>query len=481
MFFATSIGKKEAREQNSHGARTQQRNSMTNDGWTSGPSVLAMMIVKEKECYDNHSNNKTEPGRLYCPVLFDTVTCWHATPAGIMAYRPCPTLTWTGNETSSRMCYENGTWDSFTNYKACVLPFGWNSSQNSFEDLPILRVINLVGFSISTVALVLALAIFCYFRSLRCLRNVIHCNLILSFIMRNTIYIIMKETVDSTYDTELSWLCKVKTTLHQYVSTATFLWMFVEGVYLFSMVVWAFTASKIKFWHYACIGWVIPIVIVMVWVVVKITVDNDPKCWLPYRDHNYVDYIVHTPVIIALLCNVVFLTVIVWVLLTKLRASNSLETRQFRKATRAIVVLFPLLGMTYLLMFYGPPQTSDFYVVFRFINTILMAVQGLVVAVCYCFLNGEVQTLLRKKLSSIRDSRGLFTRHTKSSFVGSPARSSFHALSMTTCNGRASINGDDGRNKEEMATNNTVTSCTEVTLRDKGGYSHDDEEAVNML
>ena len=63
----------------------------------------------------------------------------------------------------------------------------------------------------------------------------------------------------------------------------------------------------------------------------------------------------------------------------------------------------------------------------------------------------QVQTLLRKKLSSIQDSRGIFTRHTKSSFVGSPARTSFHALSMTTCNGRPSNGTRDKRCQSETS------------------------------
>ncbi|KAK7109189.1 hypothetical protein V1264_013275 [Littorina saxatilis] len=185
--------------------------------------------------------------------------------------------------------------------------------------------------------------------------------------------------------------------------------------------------------------------ITAIWAIMK-AVYVDEMCWLPAKDTMY-DYILFAPIIIVLVCNVFFLATIIWVLVTKLRASNSLETRQYRKAARAIVVLFPLLGLTYLLMFYAPSEDQDLFRAFKYVNAVLQPLQGLLVAIFYCFLNGEVQTLLRKKLSSIQDSRGLFTRHTKSSFIGSPGRSSFHALPMTSSNGRHSNGGGASREK----------------------------------
>lgn len=67
-----------------------------------------------------------------------------------------------------------------------------------------------------------------------------------------------------------------------------------------------------------------------------------------------VDWIHQTPTVIVLLLNLVFLLAIMWVLITKLRSANSWETQQYRKAAKALLVLMPLLGVTYIITLYGP-------------------------------------------------------------------------------------------------------------------------------
>ena len=58
-------------------------------------------------------------------------------------------------------------------------------------------------------------------------------------------------------------------------------------------------------------------------------------------------------------------------LVTKLRSTTSPESQQYRKATKALLVLVPLLGVTYLLVLVAPTPTH----VISFIQSILASTQ----------------------------------------------------------------------------------------------------------
>lgn len=51
---------------------------------------------------------------------------------------------------------------------------------------------------------------------------------------------------------------------------------------------------------------------------------------------------------------VIFKKSIVKVLIIKLRSANTAETRQYKTATKALLVLIPLLGISYIMLLHGP-------------------------------------------------------------------------------------------------------------------------------
>ena len=61
----------------------------------------------------------------------------------------------------------------------------------------------------------------------------------------------------------------------------------------------------------------------------------------------------------------------VQVLITKLRSTNSAETQQYKKATKALLVLLPLLGVTYILVLVAPSTTHVIY----YIQAVLVSIQ----------------------------------------------------------------------------------------------------------
>lgn len=66
------------------------------------------------------------------------------------------------------------------------------------------------------------------------------------------------------------YLCETCIVLLEYTKTAMFMWMFVEGLYLHNVItVTVFQEySYVKLYFY--IGWVVPLVMVMIWVFVMI-------------------------------------------------------------------------------------------------------------------------------------------------------------------------------------------------------------------
>ncbi|XP_067876101.1 corticotropin-releasing factor receptor 2-like [Heterodontus francisci] len=136
----------------------------------------------------------------------------------------------------------------------------------------------------------------------------------------------------------------------------------------------------------------IPLPIIMAWSTAKLFYENE-QCWFGKRSGKYIDYIYQGPVILVLLINFIFLFNIVRILMTKLRASTTSETMQYRKAVKATLVLLPLLGITYMLFFVNPGEDDVSQIVFIYFNSFLQSFQGFFVSVFYCFLNGEVSKL----------------------------------------------------------------------------------------
>ncbi|XP_068239039.1 uncharacterized protein [Palaemon carinicauda] len=96
-----------------------------------------------------------------------------------------------------------------------------------------------------------------------------------------------------------------------------------------------------------------------------------------------------------------------------------------RKAIKATLILFPLLGITNLLFAINPRDKGRLEGAYMVTNALLQTSQGILVSVLYCFLNTEVQSYLRKRWRRYRLQRlGFSSRHcrknTRSTIVLSP-------------------------------------------------------------
>uniref|UniRef100_A0A8D9DY41 Diuretic hormone receptor n=1 Tax=Cacopsylla melanoneura TaxID=428564 RepID=A0A8D9DY41_9HEMI len=379
---------------------------------------------KELECkLSQFSDPPPESGSSspqYCLRQWDSLLCWPPTKNGSLAIVPCfgemNGIQYDTSQNASKWCNSNGTWD-IANYSLCeIIERVSQDDQYEATGIETTTMIYSVGYVLSLVVLLIAVWIFVYFKDLRCLRNKIHTNLMCTYILADFMWIVMKSwlmTVQSSYQSNLA--CVILFSLH-YCHLTNFFWMFVEGLYLYMLVVETFSSANIKLRVYFIIGWGAPLVIITVWAIVKTFAPSTDmqsqgmgdvglrNCqWMTPQVY---DYIYQVPAILVLGINSIFLIMIMWVLITKLRSANTVETQQYRKATKALVVLIPLLGITYILVIWGPTD-GPYANLYAHLRAILLSTQGFTVALFYCFLNTEVQNTLRHHLERWKEARNL--------------------------------------------------------------------------
>ncbi|XP_069778278.1 corticotropin-releasing factor receptor 2 isoform X2 [Narcine bancroftii] len=313
-----------------------------------------------------------------------------------------------------RECTENGTWASRINYSHCEPIL---MDKKKFEvHYRIVHKISYLGHSLSTGVLVVAFVLFLCLRSIRCLRNIIHWNLITTFILRNIVWFLMQMINEEIHERNEPW-CRLVITIYNYFVVTNFFWMFVEGCYLHTAIVMTYSTDKMRKWKFLFIGWCIPCPIIVAWVIGKLYYENE-ECWFGEVAGRRMDYIIQGPVILVLLINFIFLFNIVRILMTKLRASTTSETIQYRKAVKAILVLLPLLGITYILYFIDPGKDDISYVVFIYFNSFLQSFQ--------------IRMAARKRWHRWQDNHTLRVRVARAmSIPTSPTRISFQSIKQT--------------------------------------------------
>ncbi|XP_077553885.1 diuretic hormone receptor-like [Haemaphysalis longicornis] len=377
-------------------------------------SYLANFSLAQIRCYiaalnESHAYYQEDNGwPLSCHRTWDGLSCWPMTTAGSVAVLPCfaflNDLYYDTSNNVTRTCLENGTWADRSDYSSCKPLIEVDREVDE-------TTLYYIGYGISLCALTIALWIFVYYKDLRCLRNTIHVNLMVTYFLVSIIWMTtatLQSLSSPGYRKGACFLYIVLT----YLMGTNFFWMFVEGLYLYILVVKTFSIELVRVHVYAFVGWGLPAIVVTVWAITKAYCSanrNDPilldgMCVWQLKD--VYDCIFICPVAIVLLVNMFFMGEIMWVLITKLRSATTVETQQYRKAAKALLVLIPLLGVTYVLVIWTPSHKTA-KVIFTYLQITLLSTQGFTVAVLYCFFNGEVRSTIRHHVERWRASRAL--------------------------------------------------------------------------
>ncbi|KAL6261223.1 hypothetical protein P5V15_008748 [Pogonomyrmex californicus] len=378
---------------------------------------------------------------LWCNPVWDSLLCWPPTKASTTVKQRCPFVD--GFDTTKsveKKCGYNGRWEAqngtnedsligWANYTTCLTPemlwlhyrvYNNNvEGEMKMEIAEKTRILEFVGLSISLVALLASLVIFCRFRSLRNTRTRIHKNLFVAMIVQVLIRLMlyvdiaiyrrkphgMQRGIGNT-----PVLCEASYVLLEYVKTAMFMWMFIEGLFLHNIVTVTVFQETSHYRIYRFVGWGCPVLMTSAWAIVMAFYYHPKsrflRCWSGYNLSSYF-WILEGPRFAVILLNFLFLLNIIRVLVIKLRQSHTSEIEQVLKAVRATVVLLPLLGITNVLfMIKAPLDNVNKFAVWSYSTHFLRSFQGLFIATLYCFLNGEVRFVLGKIITVYLSLRG---------------------------------------------------------------------------
>ncbi|KAK2876914.1 hypothetical protein QQF64_004245 [Cirrhinus molitorella] len=357
---------------------------------------------------------------IFCNGTFDVFACWPHSSPGIVSV-PCPPyLPWikegaTGNV--YKICTVNGTWKTeenssnvWRNQSECENDHFFKSKEEEVFRQSVLRVLSIVGYSLSFSSLCLAVLIMGLLRKLHCTRNYIHMNLFVSFIFRATAVIIKEVILQVAYTNmpkdEIGWnsytkstisfICKASKVSMEYFVGCNYFWLLVEAIFLHTLLFTAVLTRKRLLKKYMIIGWGTPLLFVIPWTVAKTLYENK-SCWL--INISWIWWIIRGPITLSVIVIFCIFLKIIRLLLSKLKADQVKFTDYRYSLARATLVLIPLLGVheiVFTLIIDESVEGSSRYAR-NFIHLTLSSFQGLLVAVLYCFANGEVQAELKKR------------------------------------------------------------------------------------
>nr|AAI70104.1 Adenylate cyclase activating polypeptide 1 (pituitary) receptor type I [Xenopus laevis] len=394
------------------------------------------IIKKEEEAclekiqrYEIEMWNDTQSG---CPGMWDNITCWMPAEVGKVVSVRCPALfSMIGSEdemdfvdrslgwspenieeqqsegTIKRNCTENGWSEPFPHYsEACDFDINETGPDQDTYYLSV-KALYTVGYSTSLVALTTAMVILCRFRKLHCTRNFIHMNLFVSFILRAISVFIKDEVLYAEQDNNHCHLstveCKVVMVFFHYCVMSNYFWLFIEGLYLFTLLVETFFPERRYFYWYTIIGWGTPLICVTIWAVLRLHFDN-LGCW-DTNNNTALWWVIKGPVIGSIMINFVLFVGIIIILVQKLQSPDigGNESSIYLRLARSTLLLIPLFGIHYTVFAFSPENVSKRE---RLVFELgLGSFQGFVVAILYCFLNGEVQSEIKRKWRSWKVNR----------------------------------------------------------------------------
>lgn len=263
----------------------------------------------------------------------------------------------------------------------------WSAKEES-----ILTKLTFIGSGASLCALVVTLMLFTVLDIPKSDRTSVHKNLFVSLTCAQIVLLCSGSAVHNKV------ACMLVAALMHLFFMAAFSWMLVEGLLLWSKVVSVNLSEDRHMKYYYLIGWGLPVLIVTITLAsASGNYSADGHCWLSVQ--NGVIWGFAGPVIFIIMVNIMILTRVVLITIgtakrRSLMMNNSPEeqvSEQIRAAVKAVLVLLPILGLTWLCGVLVP-----FSVVIAYIFSLLNSLQGLFIFLIYGVYNTEVRNTVNR-------------------------------------------------------------------------------------
>ncbi|VVC33436.1 GPCR, family 2, diuretic hormone receptor,GPCR, family 2, extracellular hormone receptor domain,GPCR [Cinara cedri] len=433
-----------------------------------------------------------------CNASSDTLMCWPATLANTTISQPCfkelNGILYDSSNNASRTCFQNSSW-SLTNYSNCTILYPSPANVAGTDDtINVILSLYTAGHCLSLIMTALAIFVFCWFKELKCLRNKIHTNLMASYFVADLIWLL---TYTNLTDTN-AYKCALLVWPLYYFTMTNYFWAFIEGLYLFILVVDTFFLDRLQLRTYLGIGWGIPLVVASIWGMTKVYVpttqnldvynETTHKKSCVLMTSNGIDWIYVIPIIVVLFINLLYLLKIMWVLITKIRSTNTTEIHRYKKAAKALLVLIPLLGLAFCLDFIDPRFWNTDYKllidIFCYGRVVITSTQGFNVSLLYCFFNHEVQNTLKDHIIRWKEKRRFIAAREKygQSWLSQKNRNICHNMGakepwipVENSNGRSSSCISNTTTSSAMSTTKLLNTTIEIP--DDTGYLQQEQDS----
>ncbi|XP_070215527.1 vasoactive intestinal polypeptide receptor 1 isoform X5 [Bos mutus] len=325
-------------------------------GWAVGLQqeecdYLRMIAVQHEQCLEEAQLENETAG---CGKMWDNLTCWPATPRGQVVVLACPLIFKLFSSIQGRNVSRSCTEAGWTPLEPGPYPVacGLDDNSSSLDEQQTMFYSSVktgytIGYSLSLATLLVATAILSLFR----------------------------------WAARQPW---------SYSSTVS--WPTSSGCWWRASTCTPCSPSPSSPSGSTSGG--VPSTFTLVWTIIRIHFE-DYGCWDTINSSLW--WIIKAPILASILVNFILFIRIIGILVQKLRPPDvgKSDSSPYSRLAKSTLLLIPLFGVHYIMFAFFPDNfKAEVKLVFELV---VGSFQGFVVAILYCFLNGEVQAELRRK------------------------------------------------------------------------------------